>query len=116
MEQYFSNAIKVRAVMPNFKKVARQAERRASFEYSSMPELCQASPTNPKMNAAAANLEQQLMENQLDGQMMIMPENTMMAGEIDPTTGFANSFTNSRTQSIVSGGRVGSIGFGRTDS
>jgi len=33
VEQYFSNAIKVRAVMPNFKKVARQAERRASFEY-----------------------------------------------------------------------------------
>ena len=80
-----------------------------------MPELCQDSPTNPKMNAAATNLEEQLMQNQLDGQMMI-PENTMMAGEIDPTTGFANSFTNSRTQSIVSGGRVGSIGFGRTDS
>jgi len=49
--------------------------------------------------------------------MMMPEENTMMGGEIDPTTGFANSFTNSRTQSIVSGGRVGSIGgFGRTDS
>lgn len=68
------------------------------------------------MTAAAANLEQQLMQNQLEGQMM-MPENAMMTEEIDPTTGFANSFTNSRTQSIVSGGRVGSIGgFGRTDS
>ena len=33
----FSNAIKVKASMPNFKSVANKAERRASFEYMSTP-------------------------------------------------------------------------------
>ncbi len=33
----FSNAIKVKACMPNFKSVAKKAERRASFEYTSTP-------------------------------------------------------------------------------
>lgn len=106
VEQYFGDSILVSVPMPNFRKVVKATERRLSFECKSLP---------PQVSGAKLNkLEQQMMENQLSGQMQYK------GPEVDPATGFAmmrdsaessSFFKLHRTESIVSGGRVGSTFF-----